>query len=94
MDGALIARKYLLLDSQHQWNDASLYYETTVPIRGRRVDKRSASTISSFRWMRFAYPPYAGTFFICWGDETLNIIVNSKEVLVTGFPLIKGMTGE
>ena len=48
MDGALIARKYLLLDSQHQWNDASLYYETTVPIRGRRVDKRSASTISSF----------------------------------------------
>nr|VFK66616.1 MAG: hypothetical protein BECKUNK1418G_GA0071005_11009 [Candidatus Kentron sp. UNK] len=75
MDGALIARKYLLLDSQRQWNDASLYYETTVPIRGRRVDKRSASTISSFRWMRFAYPPYAGTFFICWGDETLNMIV-------------------
>nr|VFK34915.1 MAG: hypothetical protein BECKLPF1236C_GA0070990_103114 [Candidatus Kentron sp. LPFa] len=26
--------------------------------------------------MRFAYPPYAGTFFICWGDETLNMIVN------------------
>nr|VFK59437.1 MAG: hypothetical protein BECKUNK1418G_GA0071005_100712 [Candidatus Kentron sp. UNK]VFK68737.1 MAG: hypothetical protein BECKUNK1418H_GA0071006_100540 [Candidatus Kentron sp. UNK] len=20
-------------------------------------------------------PPYAGTFFICWGDETLNMIV-------------------
>nr|VFK10890.1 MAG: hypothetical protein BECKLPF1236A_GA0070988_1004514 [Candidatus Kentron sp. LPFa]VFK27318.1 MAG: hypothetical protein BECKLPF1236C_GA0070990_1004514 [Candidatus Kentron sp. LPFa] len=25
--------------------------------------------------MRFAYPPYAGTFFICWGDETLNMSV-------------------
>nr|VFK59861.1 MAG: hypothetical protein BECKUNK1418G_GA0071005_100929 [Candidatus Kentron sp. UNK]VFK70141.1 MAG: hypothetical protein BECKUNK1418H_GA0071006_102429 [Candidatus Kentron sp. UNK] len=25
--------------------------------------------------MRFTYPPYAGTFFICWGDETLNMIV-------------------
>nr|VFK68874.1 MAG: hypothetical protein BECKUNK1418G_GA0071005_12803 [Candidatus Kentron sp. UNK]VFK73720.1 MAG: hypothetical protein BECKUNK1418H_GA0071006_12613 [Candidatus Kentron sp. UNK] len=24
------------------------YYETTAPIQGRRVDKRSASTISSF----------------------------------------------
>ena len=22
-------------------------------------------------------PPYAGTFFICWGDETLNMIVSS-----------------
>ena len=33
------------------------YYETTAPIRGRRVDR------------------YAGTFFICWGDETLNMIV-------------------
>nr|VFK11845.1 MAG: hypothetical protein BECKLPF1236B_GA0070989_10266 [Candidatus Kentron sp. LPFa] len=22
-------------------------------------------------------PPYAGTFFICWGDETLNMIVNN-----------------
>ena len=20
-------------------------------------------------------PPYTGTFFICWGDETLNMIV-------------------
>nr|VFK25569.1 MAG: hypothetical protein BECKLPF1236B_GA0070989_14962 [Candidatus Kentron sp. LPFa] len=30
------------------------------------VDKRSASTISS----------YAGTFFICWGDEALNMIVS------------------
>nr|VFK69281.1 MAG: hypothetical protein BECKUNK1418G_GA0071005_13412 [Candidatus Kentron sp. UNK]VFK73860.1 MAG: hypothetical protein BECKUNK1418H_GA0071006_13262 [Candidatus Kentron sp. UNK] len=27
--------------------------------------------------MRCAYPPYAGTFFICWGDETLNMIVSS-----------------
>nr|VFK68252.1 MAG: hypothetical protein BECKUNK1418G_GA0071005_12203 [Candidatus Kentron sp. UNK]VFK73494.1 MAG: hypothetical protein BECKUNK1418H_GA0071006_12102 [Candidatus Kentron sp. UNK] len=45
------------------------------PRRGRRVDKRSASTISSFWWMRCAYPPYAGTFFICWGDEILNMIV-------------------
>nr|VFK12478.1 MAG: hypothetical protein BECKLPF1236B_GA0070989_10365 [Candidatus Kentron sp. LPFa] len=53
------------------------YYETTAPIRDRRVDKRSASTISSSRWMRCAYPPYAGTFFICWGDETLNMIVKS-----------------
>nr|VFK18891.1 MAG: hypothetical protein BECKLPF1236B_GA0070989_11557 [Candidatus Kentron sp. LPFa] len=26
--------------------------------------------------MRCAYPPYAGTFFICWGDETLNMIVS------------------
>nr|VFK13238.1 MAG: hypothetical protein BECKLPF1236B_GA0070989_10455 [Candidatus Kentron sp. LPFa] len=34
------------------------YYETTAPIRNRRVDR------------------YAGTFFICWGDETLNMIVN------------------
>lgn len=25
--------------------------------------------------MRCAYPPYAGTFFICWGDEILNMIV-------------------
>nr|VFK23310.1 MAG: hypothetical protein BECKLPF1236B_GA0070989_13501 [Candidatus Kentron sp. LPFa] len=39
MDSALIARKYLLLDSRRQWNDASLYYETTAPIRGRRVDR-------------------------------------------------------
>nr|VFK60908.1 MAG: hypothetical protein BECKUNK1418G_GA0071005_101423 [Candidatus Kentron sp. UNK]VFK69524.1 MAG: hypothetical protein BECKUNK1418H_GA0071006_101522 [Candidatus Kentron sp. UNK] len=21
-------------------------------------------------------PPYASTFFICWGDETLNMIVS------------------
>nr|VFK18205.1 MAG: hypothetical protein BECKLPF1236B_GA0070989_11366 [Candidatus Kentron sp. LPFa] len=35
------------------------YYETTAPIRGRRVDR------------------YAGTFFICWGDETLNMIVRN-----------------
>ena len=54
------------------------YYETTAPIRGRRVDKRSASTIFSSRWMRCAYPPYAGTFFICWGDETLNMIVRKN----------------
>nr|VFK25779.1 MAG: hypothetical protein BECKLPF1236B_GA0070989_15161 [Candidatus Kentron sp. LPFa] len=33
------------------------YYETTAPIRSRRVDR------------------YAGTFFIRWGDETLNMIV-------------------
>nr|VFK17403.1 MAG: hypothetical protein BECKLPF1236B_GA0070989_111610 [Candidatus Kentron sp. LPFa] len=32
------------------------------------------------RWMRFAYPPYAGTFFICWGDETLNMIVKYRSV--------------
>ena len=57
---------------RHQWNDASLYYETTASIRGRRVDKRSASTGRKRWWMRFAYPPYAGTFFICWGDETLK----------------------
>nr|VFK07009.1 MAG: hypothetical protein BECKLPF1236A_GA0070988_100065 [Candidatus Kentron sp. LPFa]VFK28251.1 MAG: hypothetical protein BECKLPF1236C_GA0070990_100629 [Candidatus Kentron sp. LPFa] len=50
-------RKYLLLDSRLCGNDASLYYETTASIRGRRVDR------------------YAGTFFICWGDETLNMIV-------------------
>nr|VFK19577.1 MAG: hypothetical protein BECKLPF1236B_GA0070989_11775 [Candidatus Kentron sp. LPFa] len=49
--------------------------------RGRRVDKRSASTISSSRWMRFAYPPYAGTFFIYWGDETLNMIVKKLKAL-------------
>nr|VFK08751.1 MAG: hypothetical protein BECKLPF1236A_GA0070988_1002015 [Candidatus Kentron sp. LPFa]VFK25860.1 MAG: hypothetical protein BECKLPF1236C_GA0070990_1002615 [Candidatus Kentron sp. LPFa] len=36
------------------------YYETTAPIRGRRVDR------------------YAGTFFICWGDEALNMIVNLR----------------
>nr|VFK78910.1 MAG: hypothetical protein BECKSD772D_GA0070982_102918 [Candidatus Kentron sp. SD] len=45
---------------RHGWylnSDASLYYETTAPIRGRRVDR------------------YAGTFFIYWGDETLNMIV-------------------
>ena len=54
---------------------STIYYETTAQILGRRVDKRSASTIFSSRWMRFAYPPYAGTFFICWGDETLNMIV-------------------
>ena len=36
---------------------------------------------------RFAYPPY--------GPESgLLFHSNSKEVLVTGFPLIKGMTGE
>nr|VFK12659.1 MAG: hypothetical protein BECKLPF1236A_GA0070988_100746 [Candidatus Kentron sp. LPFa]VFK28993.1 MAG: hypothetical protein BECKLPF1236C_GA0070990_1007811 [Candidatus Kentron sp. LPFa] len=23
-------------------------------------------------------PPYVGTFFIYWGDETLNMIVNGK----------------
>nr|VFK68196.1 MAG: hypothetical protein BECKUNK1418G_GA0071005_12124 [Candidatus Kentron sp. UNK]VFK73538.1 MAG: hypothetical protein BECKUNK1418H_GA0071006_12164 [Candidatus Kentron sp. UNK] len=57
MDGTLIARKYLLLDSRLRRNDASLYYETTAPIRGRRVDKRSASTISSSRWMRVAIHP-------------------------------------
>ena len=61
------------------------HFRGTVFTRGpslpRRVDARSD-------------PPYAGTFFICWGDETLNMIVNSKGVLVTGFPLIKGMTGE
>nr|VFK66900.1 MAG: hypothetical protein BECKUNK1418G_GA0071005_11151 [Candidatus Kentron sp. UNK]VFK72338.1 MAG: hypothetical protein BECKUNK1418H_GA0071006_11091 [Candidatus Kentron sp. UNK] len=28
--------------------------------------------------MRFAYPPYAGTFFICWGDKTLNMIVSLR----------------
>nr|VFK19280.1 MAG: hypothetical protein BECKLPF1236B_GA0070989_11674 [Candidatus Kentron sp. LPFa] len=28
--------------------------------------------------MRCAYPPYAGTFFICWGDETLNMIVKGE----------------
>nr|VFK61373.1 MAG: hypothetical protein BECKUNK1418G_GA0071005_10176 [Candidatus Kentron sp. UNK]VFK72386.1 MAG: hypothetical protein BECKUNK1418H_GA0071006_11126 [Candidatus Kentron sp. UNK] len=22
-------------------------------------------------------PPYVGTFFICWGDETLNMIVKN-----------------
>ena len=59
MDGTSIAREYLLLDSRHQWNDASLYYETTAPIRDRRVDR------------------YAGTFFICWGDKILNMIVSS-----------------
>ena len=25
--------------------------------------------------MRCAYPPYAGTFLICWSDEILNMIV-------------------
>nr|VFK66131.1 MAG: hypothetical protein BECKUNK1418G_GA0071005_108017 [Candidatus Kentron sp. UNK]VFK71764.1 MAG: hypothetical protein BECKUNK1418H_GA0071006_108117 [Candidatus Kentron sp. UNK] len=55
--------------------DMPRYYETTAPIRGRRVDKRSASTISSFPVDARSDPPYAGTFFICWGDETLNMIV-------------------
>nr|VFK40607.1 MAG: hypothetical protein BECKSD772F_GA0070984_106318 [Candidatus Kentron sp. SD]VFK45687.1 MAG: hypothetical protein BECKSD772E_GA0070983_105818 [Candidatus Kentron sp. SD] len=50
------------------------------------MDKRSASTIFSSRWMRFAYPSYAGTFFICWGDETLNMIVISPAYTAAGNP--------
>nr|VFK24565.1 MAG: hypothetical protein BECKLPF1236B_GA0070989_14172 [Candidatus Kentron sp. LPFa] len=46
--------------------------------------------------MRFAYPPYAGTFFICWGDETLNMIVRYFLLppwhWIPTFPV--GMTGE
>ena len=48
------------------------YYETTAPIRGRRVD-------------RYAHPPYAGTFFICWGDEILNMIVRMDHILAWSF---------
>nr|VFK65570.1 MAG: hypothetical protein BECKUNK1418G_GA0071005_106525 [Candidatus Kentron sp. UNK]VFK71531.1 MAG: hypothetical protein BECKUNK1418H_GA0071006_107025 [Candidatus Kentron sp. UNK] len=33
--------------------------------------------------MRFAYPPYAGTFFICWGDETLNMNVKLNSFLIS-----------
>nr|VFK20313.1 MAG: hypothetical protein BECKLPF1236B_GA0070989_12067 [Candidatus Kentron sp. LPFa] len=46
-------------------------------MRGRRVDARSD-------------PPYAGTFFICWGDETLNMIV--RENLAFGQDCIKDKT--
>nr|VFK14477.1 MAG: hypothetical protein BECKLPF1236B_GA0070989_106211 [Candidatus Kentron sp. LPFa] len=49
------------------------------PRLGRRVDKRSASTISSFPVDARSDPPYAGTFFICWGDETLNMIVRYRK---------------
>ena len=31
-------------------------------------------------------PPYAGTFFICWGDETLNMIVRVAAFFVLGYP--------
>nr|VFK13596.1 MAG: hypothetical protein BECKLPF1236B_GA0070989_104919 [Candidatus Kentron sp. LPFa] len=57
------------------------YYETTAQIRSRRVDRSAHPPSFPSRWMRFAYPPYAGTFFICWGDETLNMIVRSLTLM-------------
>nr|VFK15976.1 MAG: hypothetical protein BECKLPF1236A_GA0070988_101373 [Candidatus Kentron sp. LPFa] len=37
-------------------------------------------------------PPYAGTFFICWGDETLNMIVKVPSMALDPVPASAGMT--
>nr|VFK05810.1 MAG: hypothetical protein BECKLPF1236B_GA0070989_100113 [Candidatus Kentron sp. LPFa] len=56
------------------------------------ISEARASSISSFPVDARNDPPYAGTFFICWGDETLNMIVKVPSMaLDPGFHA--GMTG-